>query len=96
MEDNLSRGTNLLSICRANSNICQIRLDFDTFVIHGPSTNTDDTGFGYDDFPVVKNLNFLSLYASISHLSRLSSGAVTVPAATDTEATRDTIRWLEN
>ena len=93
MEDNLSRGTNLLSICRANSNICQIRLDFDTFVIHGPSTNIEDTGFGYDDFPVVKNL---SLYASISGLSRLSSGAVTVPAATDTEATRDTIRWLEN
>ena len=27
-------------ICKASSNICQIRLDFQTFVITGPSTDT--------------------------------------------------------
>ena len=31
-----------LSVCRANDNICQIRLDFDEFVMAGPVTTVDD------------------------------------------------------
>ena len=31
-------------ICKANSNICQIRLDFSTFVITGPSTSSVSVG----------------------------------------------------
>ena len=33
-----------LTVCRANSNICQIRLDFDTFEIDGPVTTVTESG----------------------------------------------------
>ena len=33
-----------LRVCRANTNICQIRLDFDTFNIEGPVTTTTTAG----------------------------------------------------
>ena len=33
-----------LRVCRANTNICQIRLDFDTFSIDGPVTTTTPAG----------------------------------------------------
>ena len=35
-----------LTVCRANTNICQIRLDFDTFNIEGPVTATTTAGGG--------------------------------------------------
>jgi hypothetical protein len=36
----LSSGECTMTTCPSNSNICQIRLDFDTFVVTGPSTET--------------------------------------------------------
>ena len=33
-----------LRVCRANTNICQIRLDFETFNIEGPVTSTTSAG----------------------------------------------------
>ena len=33
-----------MKICPCSNNICQLRLDFDTFVITGPSTLTDTVG----------------------------------------------------
>ena len=33
-----------LRVCRATNNICQIRLDFDTFNIDGPVTTTTTAG----------------------------------------------------
>ena len=35
-----------LRVCRATNNICQIRLDFDTFNIDGPVTTTTPSGAG--------------------------------------------------
>ena len=32
-------------VCRLNNNICQLRLDFTSFVLAGPSTNTQTTHF---------------------------------------------------
>ena len=32
-------------VCRLNNNICQLRLDFTTFVLAGPSTNTQTTHY---------------------------------------------------
>ena len=36
----MSTGACNAQICRNNPNICQIRLDFDSFEIAGPSTST--------------------------------------------------------
>lgn len=41
--ETLTTDTCRLKICKQNSNICQIRLDFQTFVISGPSTDTVST-----------------------------------------------------
>ena len=32
-------------VCRVNNNICQLRLDFTTFVLAGPSTDTQTTHY---------------------------------------------------
>ena len=34
----------MATICKTNSDVCQIRLDFNTFVISGPSTTTTSIG----------------------------------------------------
>ena len=40
--NNVRPGQCSLQVCPCNSNICQIRLDFNTFVIAGPSTSTTE------------------------------------------------------
>jgi len=35
-----------LTICKCSSNVCQLRLDFETFVLNKPITETDGTGAG--------------------------------------------------
>eukprot|EP00095_Tigriopus_kingsejongensis_P011400 maker-scaffold68_size422247-snap-gene-3.21 protein:Tk11400 transcript:maker-scaffold68_size422247-snap-gene-3.21-mRNA-1 annotation:"hypothetical protein GUITHDRAFT_74010" len=39
--DGTSSGICTLKVCRCNDSICQLRLDFDTFMISGPSTSTE-------------------------------------------------------
>ena len=43
----MAAGACKAKICKASSNICQIRLDFSSFVITGPSTNTITTDERY-------------------------------------------------
>ena len=40
----LANGACAAEICKCNSNVCQIRLDFNSFVISGPSTSTTTVG----------------------------------------------------
>lgn len=40
----VTAGTCSLKICPCNNNICQLRLDFNQFVITGPSTSTVTVG----------------------------------------------------
>eukprot|EP00095_Tigriopus_kingsejongensis_P003148 snap_masked-scaffold662_size116868-processed-gene-0.8 protein:Tk03148 transcript:snap_masked-scaffold662_size116868-processed-gene-0.8-mRNA-1 annotation:"conserved hypothetical protein" len=40
----VNAGACSVKICRCNSNICQLRLDFSNFVLTGPSTQTVSTG----------------------------------------------------
>jgi len=40
----LANGACAAEICKCNSNVCQIRLDFNSFVISGPSTSTTSVG----------------------------------------------------
>ena len=40
----MATGACKAKICKVNSNICQIRLDFSTFVITGPSTSSVSLG----------------------------------------------------
>jgi hypothetical protein len=37
----VTSGACIAKVCKNNKNICQIRLDFDTFEISGPSTSED-------------------------------------------------------
>merc|ERR1712141_484280 len=41
-----NNGPCVASICKADSNICQVRLDLNTFVITGPQTSTASIGKG--------------------------------------------------
>lgn len=52
--ENYNDGTCNAKICKCNKNVCQLRLDFETFVIAGPSTATDSNahmvgGFSSDN-----------------------------------------------
>ena len=40
----VSAGSCATTVCKCNTNICQMRLDFNTFTITGPSTSTASAG----------------------------------------------------
>lgn len=40
----VSTGSCAATICKCNTNVCQMRLDFNTFTITGPSTSTTSIG----------------------------------------------------
>ena len=52
-------------VCRANNNICQLRMDFTTFVLAGPSTNTQTTHYTSFGEPVSSGARYRIAQTSI-------------------------------
>ncbi len=72
-------------ICPCNNNICQLRLDFTTFVISGPSTTTQSSAKILNGV-AVDNAVALGVSASVASRCLTDSFAVSNAAGTSSAA----------